>query len=68
MSTSLGQRRALRLVDQNGACVNERIYRADVDNVKPFRTELERLQGQWESSLALGLDTELHIIDVAASK
>jgi hypothetical protein len=65
---SLGQRRALRLVDENQACLNERIYRHGVDDPNKLRLELEGLRNAWLHSGALPYTENLTIVDVEATR
>ena len=64
----VGQRRALQLVDQNNACLNERVYNYGVnaEAVQKQREELEGLRNQWYASGAFPAEEQYRIIDIEA--
>ena len=59
---TLGDRRAVRIVDASGNVINERAYRAGVEDSKPLVKELELLRDRWQ--LTLFPNETLSIVDV----
>lgn len=72
----VGQLRAIQIIDQNSAIINERTYRHGIDGYEAtrdaLRAQLKTIRDRWYSSGALqerGMpDPVLRIIDVPAPR